>query len=657
MKYYKILYLFILIVSLNAAQKTLKPIIVTAQKSEENSQKVPISLSVFDEFSLEDRQINTLDDLDKYVPNLLLFQTGQQGLTPVSMRGISSNVLTFSTPVTLYIDGVPTMNSFGYFDTLYDIERLEVLKGPQGTLYGKNAEAGVINIITKKPDNNLKAKIFTSIGSKNKVEIGSIFSTPIIKDSLFLGLYLNHSQKDGFIKHSLTNKYVNDKKHNFGKINLRFTPTQTLEISLIASTLRFDNGAHNWSRSQKREVSSNQKSYSKPTTNSYSLSIKYDINNFSKFSSISTYRYHKDRALADADMTSKTIFHINKTNIYNAYTQELKYEYELDRLKFLSGLYLDKTKDKLFTKLITLKDPNALNAKKQRLNGDSIGVFANITYGITQSLSTNFGLRYDKENKNLKVEKTKIHLKNSWENFSPKFGFSYQINSDSMLYTSVAKGYRSGGFNPFAAKFYKTYDDESLISYEIGTKNNFLNDRLKFNLSLYYMHIKNAQIEQMQQSGLVYLTNAATAFSKGFESEINAILTDDLSFYGTFGLNQSKFRKFSENANNYKNNYLPNAPKYNYSAGFTYRHEAGFYSSLGLSGYGKMYFDKANKFSQKPYELVNAKVGYESDSFDIYFYANNLFDKNHDAINAYFNGTTSILNETREVGIKFSYRF
>lgn len=657
MKVYKTLFSLALSLSLNASQTTLKPITVTAQKSEENSQKVPLSLSVFDGVSLEDKQIDTLDDLDKYVPNLLLFQTGQQGLTPVSMRGISANVLTFSTPVSLYIDGVPTMNSFGYFSVLDDMERIEILKGPQGTLYGKNSQAGVINIISKKPNNNFNAKISTTIGTDGKRGFDANILTPILKDKVYLGLYFNHAQKDGFIKNRLTNRYVNDKKYNHAKLNLRFTPTDSLEISLIALALKLDNGAHDWSRSKNKVVSSNVDSYSKPITHSYSLQVKYDIDDRSKLSSVSTYRYNKDRALVDADMMPKTLRHIDKNNKYNAYTQEFKYEYNFSPLKLVSGLYFDKTKDTLFTKIITPMDLRGKRAKHQRLSSDSIGVYTSVTYAVTDNLSSTFGLRYDKENKNLKVEKTNIYLKDSWENFSPKIGLSYDINPNSMIYASVAKGYRSGGFNPYAPKAYKTYDEESLISYEIGTKNSFLSDTLKFNFNIYYMDIDNTQIEQMQQVSTLYVANAATATSKGFESEMSAILTDEISFYGTFGLNLSKFKSFAENLVDYKGNYLPNAPKYNYSTGFIYRNNAGFYSSIGLSGYGKTYFDKANKISQNPYELVNAKIGYERDCFDIYLYANNLFDKNHDAINAYFNGTTSILKDGREIGIKFTYRF
>ena len=144
--------------SLFAQTVVLENITVTAQKKEENIQKVPISISAYDEISIEDKSIQKLEDIAKFTPNLMLYNTGQEGLIVPSIRGISGNVLSYSTPVGLYVDGIPTTSAFGFSDSLGDIERIEVLRGPQGTLYGKNSEAGVINIISKQPDNETRAK-------------------------------------------------------------------------------------------------------------------------------------------------------------------------------------------------------------------------------------------------------------------------------------------------------------------------------------------------------------------------------------------------------------------------------------------------------------------------------------------------------------------
>ena len=226
-----------------------------------------------------------------------------------------------------------------------------------------------------------------------------------------------------------------------------------------------------------------------------------------------------------------------------------------------------------------------------------------------------------------------------------------------MSYATIAKGYRAGGFNPYTSNNKKSYDEESLISYELGYKGMFAKDTIKFNLSAYYMSIKDMQVEETLVPGMVYMVNAASATSKGIELEFEALLNDEFTIFASVGLNDTTFDKFKDNTGNYSGNTNPYAPKYNYNLGTQYRNSSGYYARADLNAYGKTYFDKANKNYQDTYTLVNTKIGYETNNYDIYLYANNLFDKKHDAKGAYFIGATTIFKEKRELGIKLAYRF
>lgn len=637
---------------------TLDDVTVTAQKSEENIQKVPISLSVFDDITLEDKSISSLEDIAKYTPNLMLYNTGQEGLIVPSIRGISANVLSYSTPVGLYVDGVPSSSSFGFNDSLQDIERIEVLRGPQGTLYGKNSEAGVINIITKQPNNETKGKIFSTIGNNDKREIGLNVSGPIIKNRFYAGISYKHDEKEGFIKNTLTNEYINDKKSDYGKLVLRATPTDNLDLSLISSKNKEDNGAHNWVRStnNKKEVSSNIKGSSTPTDTTHALNITYDLDENSKIKSITTKKEYKDKAVVDADFTAMTIRHIYKDNELNTISQEFRYETLFNKTQILTGIYLDKKDDDLHTRIVTPLNLTGF-ANPQDMNSKSIGVFTNIIHPLSENWILNSGIRYDKEKKDMQVKNTTIDLEESFNSISPKIGIQYNINPNSMTYLTVAKGYRSGGFNPYAPSDKQAYDDENLISYELGYKGIFFDNRLKFNTNIYYMDIKDMQVEESPMMGTIYMVNAASATSKGFEMEVEGMITNELTLFASTGINQTTFDKFKDSTGDYSGNYNPLAPKYNFNLGTQYRANSGLYTRVDLNGYGKTYFDKTNTNSQKAYNLVNTKIGYETNTYDIYLYANNLFDKNYDAIGAYFNGTTTILREEREVGVKLAYRF
>ncbi len=638
---------------------TLESVTVTAQKSNEDAQSVPISMSVFNDLALEDKSIESLDDIAKYTPNLMLYNTGQQGLTSPSIRGLSANILSYSTPVSLYVDGVPTMNSFGYADALEDIERIEVLRGPQGTLYGKNSEAGVINVVTRKPNNEARGKIYTTIGSDGKRLYGINVSGPIAENTLYLGIAYQHDEKDGNIKNTLTNEYVNFKESDAGKITLRYTPTDTLDISLIASKSQNNNGAHDWIKatSTAKEVRSNLAGSSDPSTTSVALNIDYRLGENDKITSITTWREHNDKAVADADLLPTTIQHIYKDNLYDSLSQEVRYETKIADTKVISGLYLDKGDYDLYTKLITLADPTGANSKPQNLTQKSLGLFTNVLHPLSDAWTLNTGIRYDVEKKNMDVDTSNIHLDEQWSNVSPKLSLQYAIDTTSMSYVTVAKGYRSGGFNPFAPTDKQAYDEENLISYELGYKGMFLNDALRLNADIYLMKINDMQVEETPTAGVVYIVNAAKATSKGLEVEMEALVHPTLTLFLSGGLNDTSYDDFSDNAGNYDGNKATYAPTYNFDVGMQYRNASGYFARCDLNGYGKTYFDKANRYEQDAYRLVNAKIGYETKAYDVYLYANNLFDKEYDAKNAYFNGTTTIVREGREIGVKFAYRF
>jgi len=642
--------------------KTLETFTVTAEKSEEDIQKIPMSISAFDNYQIQDASIDTLEDISKYTPNLYFFNTGQQGLTAPSIRGISANVVTFSSPVSLYIDGVASMNSFGYDSGLLDIERIEILRGPQGTLYGKNSEAGVINIITKKPTNQAKAKVFTTIATKGKREFGTSLSGAIIKDKLYMSLSYKHDQKDGFIKKASTGEYINNKKSNYAKVQLFYTPNDKLELSLIASKSKNDNGAIDWAKAGQNldnvSVASNLDGSSSPSTETLAFKIKYTIDDTQKLTSVTTKRVHKDKAVLDNDLSAITLRHFFRDYKFDTLAEELRYEKNFENIEFITGLYLDKEKDNFYIKRITPMDPTGANSKPQTLKSHSIGIFTNAKYTLNDKLTLSAGVRYDKEHKNIQIQESHIDIKDDWHNVSPKFSLEYNVNPNILGYFSIAKGYRSGGFNPFAtSQDKKSYDEENLISYEIGYKSRLFSDRLILNGAIYYMDIDDMQVQEMPMPGTVYIINAASAKSKGIELEAQALLNDNFTFFTSLGINKTTFDDFNDLGADYSDNYNPFAPKYNFNLALQYRDAKGYYARTDINGYGKTYFDAANKYFQKAYCLVNTKIGYETKHYDVYFYVNNLFDKEHHATNAYFNGTATIYKEGRQIGVKVAYRF
>lgn len=185
------LFLFALAVSGPAQAKEttqIESITITANKMEENVQDVSASTTIFSEKSIADLRLESIADVAAFTPNFMLYENGMSGVNAPSMRGMFADIHSHSVSAGMYVDGVPILDGMAYEQEMLDIERIEVLKGPQGTLYGKSSEAGVINIVTKQPDNTFSGKVSGEVGIDHKQKVSMSLSGPIKKDRLYLGV-------------------------------------------------------------------------------------------------------------------------------------------------------------------------------------------------------------------------------------------------------------------------------------------------------------------------------------------------------------------------------------------------------------------------------------------------------------------------------------
>lgn len=640
--------------------KKLEPVTITAQKIEESTQDVPITMSIFDEASVEDKNLVDLQDMSYFVPNFYLFGAGDTGAFSPTIRGVSAIIQTGSSAVGLYVDGVATTNSFGFNSFLNDVERVEVLRGPQGTLYGKNTEVGVINIVTKKPDNNFAGKAILGYGEDNRQNLGINLRTPLIKDKLFLGLSGQYYAKNGMMKSDLTKKRVDDRKKYFGKLYLRAIPNDMLELSLISSFLKHDDGSQRVNRIGVLDYNKfygNAKEYLRDTDETHSFKIKYLGFDLFDIESITSYKKYYSKYLSDQDGSLKTMRHATVQRPFTSISEELKLNGEVENLKWLFGLSLGWDKDETNYKIHS-ENPKNRGEIHRAITTKGYGVFTHINYSLTDKLNFIGGIRYDMDKKEFTDYNLQQKRNFNSKNVSPKIAFNYKWNENFSTFLSVAKGYRNGGFNINAKKEDPiTYKSENIWNYEIGSKSLLLDGKLLLNSNIFYMDLNNKQEmifgdDYFRQS---YITNATSGSSYGVEIDANYQMSNNLNLFATFGYNEAKFDNFKDSLGNYNNKNIPFAPKYNYSLGAKYRGLGGFYASAIARGYGKMYLDNSNKYAQNSYTLVDTKIGYEWNDFDIYLYANNLFDTNYDYKG--YAGSFVFLNPQREVGVKFIYRF
>ena len=652
----------------SSENKKLDNITVTAQKQEENIQDVPISLTVLDGLSIEDKNINNVWDIMDNIPGLMNFDTGMSDIfAQPSMRGITAPSTTFNSSVGLYIDGAPVFASPGFAATLIDIERVEVLRGPQGTLYGKNTEAGAINIITHKPNNELRGKVSTTLGEDNKKMFTGSVSGPVVKDKLYFGLSAQKDTKDGFLENKNLGGYDNDRDRLYGRGQLRWTPNENWDIFYIMSRMAIDEGAspqvgnaammarYGQPALPDRTTYSDLKPRRDSTNDFQTLKVDYQLNDSVSISSITARKVTDWDVEVDFDFTSNPLYHVYNDSEYSNLSQELRLNWESEKTKGVVGLYGDRHSNDIDMGNIIANAPNVATTKRE-LSGDSYAIFGQLDYALSDNLHLISGLRYEKQNMDYDDDLLSIKTDKSWNKVTPKISLQYRFSPEVNTYATVAQGYRTGGFNHTATDLeYQTFDPEELWNYEIGLKTNLLDNKLLLNTSLYYMDIQDMQVEESINPLTSYVNNAAEATSKGIELEITAYATEELTLNGGFSYNKTEFDSFSDASGDYSGNKNPFAPEYTVNLGAIYRHYSGLFISANMIGYGAIYLDKANQNKRDAYEIVNSKIGYQGDEFDVYLYADNLFDKKYDSFNYY--GFYNNYSPPREIGIQLAYRF
>lgn len=661
----------ILVTQAYGIEKKIESTIVTAQKQKENMQDVPLSITLFNDYELEDKKITSLSELAGYVPNFILPATIMPGSFRASMRGISATAQSMRVSTGLFVDGIPLLTAAGFDNTIIDIERIEVLRGPQGTIYGKGTEAGAINIISKLPEGDFTAKfsadtaaILSSEGDgKLKYSTAVSINTPVLKDKISMGISGKFYHRDGFVK-NITKDTANDNENWYGKLLLRVQPNEKTNFLFVSSQLNHNDGGPQMNIGKenakkfglphpgKRKVYSDLEGFNDSRNIMNAFKTDFKVNENLQITNITSIRTFYDDSMADWDFTPKeTPWHLHTDNRYRLLANELRFNYLTPEQKWLLGIYTDKLDNevKAFNKLMFIN--------KSEFEGYTYALFFNRSIKLTEKFNFSCGLRYEKEDQDFHDKLSNANENDSWMGITPKVSLEYKVQPHIMNYFSITKGYRSGGFNAAARtpEHYK-YKQEELWSYELGAKGRLLNKKLFVNAALFYMTIDDMQVNESISESQFITTNAAEATGKGGEIELRAKLSDTLSFSAGAGFTNLEFEKFKDISGNYKGKQNPFAPEYTFNFGLQYRNHNGLFGRIDILGSDKIYFDKNNKYSRNAYELVNFKLGYEKEKFDIYLYGKNIFDKEYN-INGFNNGKYTIYSDPGEIGLSLSLRF
>lgn len=675
----------------NTNATNLDSITVTANKVEENIKDVPQSITVIDGTVIEEKGIKKISEVIKEIPNMNFQNSTNGGMS--SFRGLNTSMFTNNNPVVIYVDGVPYYDRVDFNPSLENIERIEVLRGPQGTLYGKDAIGAVINIITKAPTNEWSGSLLAEYGNDNLYKTSFNTSGAIIENKLFAGINGSFKKEDGWITNNYSgmdedaNKKSDRKTSAFllfepnEKFSAKITMTNNYEKDYFMDGFSADPSIdiNKLKREDAENVSFDVPAYERTKVKSENLNLSYEFEKI-RLESITTHKRVDFDGEYDTDNFSNTpsdgLGQFNYTEL-KTWTQELRLSSKNQDIKWITGLYFDKEDrsqgpygvEQLYMGGVFTGDANS------KANSKTQAIFGQTMIPLGEDFELTLGGRYQKIKKDIDVTAKSswsgmanpdVNYKDekTWNTFLPKLALMYHINNDTTSYISVSKGYMPGGFN-----YYPSSDDSSQNSfeaqkstnYEIGLKH--LGEDYAINLAIFKMDIKDIHVYKQLMGGTVFATsNAEKAHSQGIELDGSYYITDNLQLSAAFGLINAKYDEYDNGTRNYDGERIEGTPRYTASLGLAYIQEKGLYGRLDIHARGKTAFidgaDNDNLVEADGGITSNIKVGYKTKSFDVFSYINNITDEYY--VSSYMSkpGTSWVgFNEPRRFGIGIKYSF
>jgi iron complex outermembrane recepter protein len=647
----------------NTQSGQLDEIIVTAQKREQRAIDTPLSVTALDANSLSDHQVASLADLEFVSPGLR--DGEQQGINRLFIRGIglTSFASGADSSVAFYVDGVYIGRPTEQLSSMYDIDRVEVLRGPQGTLYGRNATGGAVNVITNSPTSDFSGYIDETFGNYDLHQTQGAISGALNSSGTLLGRvafdFLNHS---GYGEDEAQHHPVNDANKQNVRGTLEFKPSDAVDFKLIGEfTHEADNdyyttsfgayppnvlaglqGASNPANGRVPAgiavVNSQNAATSLPditnrrTGAAVTADLTIDLSDTMQFTSITGWREFQRYNATDADGTSAGLGVNDYTEWDHQLSQSFVLNFKENSWDTTGGMdfYYEKLKNLNwvgFPQYTNVFGPGELNYYQSgTMPIYSFAAYAQTTYSVRPDLRITVGGRFSAEERHSVGYFTgvppaiqPIDQEKTWRAFTPKVGVEYDLAKDTLVYASATNGFKSGTFD--VGQINPAIEPEKIWAYELGLKSEFLDRRLEFTSALFYYNYKDLQVSKV--IGVATLTvNAAAAKDEGIELTTRAKVTDHFTVDANFTYLKATFTDF-ESINpvtsvnqNLAGNLLPGAPKVQAGLGaaydFSLNSGATVTARADTEYLSRIYFSEFNvlPLSQGGNDKINASLRY-----------------------------------------------
>jgi len=666
------------------AYAQIEEIIVVAQKREENLQSVPISISAFGAAALYARMIESITDMSGPTPGLIV--SGNLRSAQIFIRGIGSGDISIGTDGSsaVYLDGVYLGRTEMALTEFLDVERVEVLRGPQGTLYGRNAVGGAINVLSKPPTDELWLSGSVLAGNFNRLRVRGTASGPISEKVRGRVSFVDQN-RDGFVTNGLPGaprEFFHDEDYFGARGSLVLDLNDSIDVSIGADYSHSDdNGKVNINfMPADFMVAAGMTPVVDPFTVFEDMPVFHDLKNYGghvtvawnlgtyELKSISSYRKVEEVALFDSDGTEIFVVFVDLARNQQQFSQELRLLSPADeRFNWIAGVFYfyedaDQDFDVVFPGFLL-----PLSATNQT---DAYAAYFQGSLQLSDRLAVTAGLRYSYEEKD--GSNAGGPISGSWNQATPKLLVEYHANEAVLLYASATKGFKSGGFNSLGIQS-STFDEETVWAYEGGIKSLWFDSRLRINASVFYYDYSGLQVQTVDATTLeVILENAASSSITGGEIEVTAQPVDDLTLELWLAFLDAEYDVFNGfdpilgGTIDLSGNSLRSAPDLSFGVAAQYQINLAKHGSVTLRGEYQWQDDVFfNQFEdpligQQSFGLLNARVTWvtANERFGVSLFAKNITDEAYFSTGITFGfGPLGIIADPRTYGIELTLAY
>ncbi len=673
----------------SAQEGGLDTIIVTAQKKQENIQQVPIAVSALSGEALANQQIDSILDMQSLAPGLQVSEAA--GTARIFIRGIGLvNFAPGGEPsVAFHVDGAVISRPGAQIGPFFDLERIEVLRGPQGSLYGRNATGGSINLITRRPTDELDAYANITVGNYGLIETNGALSGPIIPGVLNARIAARTENRNGFGENLQVGQDVDDADNWAVRGSLEYVGHERFRAFLTYSHYQRDSSRGDYHAlgpanplitppevamggmiaADPRDSNSEVDIASVANTDSITLELEYDISDAVSLKSITNYFDHERSASTDLNQTPVPFFRNDTSESAEQFSEELHLIWDTPRWSGLFGLYYF---DEDITPNVRIEGPPVFPNVFMRpfilfegqQSSKSYAAFLNTTFHLTDELSFTAGVRYSKDEKEevgsqtiptgMVIPTNRTLDTDAW---TPKFVIEYEPTNALLFYGTVSRGYKAGVINIGNAG--PAVFPEFVWNYEAGVKSRLFDNRVQANASVFYTEISDLQV-QRPISGTLITINAAEARTKGVELETKTLLGGGFSLDFNGAYVDADFKEFlTENTTfapgvtvDLAGNPLPNSPKWHADIALAYEGVIGDGWTVNGRVQGvytdKRWFNEFREsisFQDETFQLnANLRIGNPGGRYYVNIWGRNLTDE---FIISHINVTSSAIGHMR----------